>query len=121
MSTSDNIEIAQKWNLIILNERKLDELDEVMHEHYRWHGGTGGPWSVQINGREALKNALASNFARGDHDTKVVIEDIFGSDDKVAVRMTMMRGEKPAQTAIAIYRFSEGKIIDDWACMTPMT
>ncbi|HXN85686.1 MAG TPA: ester cyclase, partial [Candidatus Binataceae bacterium] len=62
--------------------------------------------------------------------------DIFAAEDKVVMRMTMhgtyvgeckngfpKPGERFAMGAVAIYRFVDGKIVDDWgiqvSCPTP--
>jgi predicted ester cyclase len=60
-------------------------------------------------------------------DAESKIDDIFAADDKVVMRMTMRgiyigepvpgfpkKGERFAMGAVAIYRFVDGKIVDDW-------
>lgn len=66
-------------------------------------------------------------------DVKVVIDDIFGAGDKVAVRVTISgthRGEflgnAPSGKPISyksheIYRFTDGRIAEEWICSDMLT
>lgn len=119
MSAKENVEVAKRWNLEVMNQRKTDCLEEVLHPQYQWHCQTDSPWSTEPGGIMAVKEY----FVSGDWDPnfRITIDDIFGAEDKVALRMTFWSGEKPTSVAIAIYRFADGKIIDDWACTTPLT
>jgi len=120
MSVQENIEVARKWNLEVINQGKVDALAEVIHPQYQWRGGTDGPWSTAFSGIEGVKKNLLGESGSEASNFRITIEDIFGEGDKVALRMTFWNGEKPTGMAIAIYRFSEGKIVDDWACFTEL-
>jgi hypothetical protein len=48
----------------------------------------------------------------------VTIDDIFGEGDKVALRVTGYIDGKAAGYANIVYRFEDGKIIDDWNTWT---
>ena len=60
-------------------------------------------------------------------DAQTTLDDIFAADDKVVIRMTIRgtyigeplpgfpkKGERFAMGGVAIYRFVDGKIVDDW-------
>jgi predicted ester cyclase len=60
-------------------------------------------------------------------DAQSKVDDIFAADDKVVIRMTIRGryigepkigfpnpGEQFAMGGVAIYRFVDGKIVDDW-------
>jgi ketosteroid isomerase-like protein len=114
MSIEENKAIARKANEIFWNEKKVELLDELFHKDYSIHGGTGVPWTA-IGDRESFKE----NIQKADPSRyQVEVHDIFGEGDKVAVRMTAYRGGKPYANHITIYRFQDGKIIDDWFCFT---
>jgi len=47
---------------------------------------------------------------------QVVIEDLIGEGDLVAVRGVYTNKGKPVANFIGFYRFSGGKIVDNWYC-----
>ncbi len=118
MSVQQNVEVARRFNLDVINNRNLRAVGEVLHKEYRWRGGTDEPWAAAGDIDEVRKEL--ESYPQFHPDFRVVIEDVFGEGDKVALRMTHWEGGKPTANVIAIYRFSEGKIIDDWASITPL-
>ena len=118
MSVQQNVEVARRFNLDVINNRNLDALEQVLHRQYKWRGGTTGPWSTAGDINEVRRQL--ESYPQIHSDFRVVIEDVFGDEDKVALRMTHWEGGKPTANVMAIYRFSEGKIIDDWASITPI-
>lgn len=118
VSVEENIAVARRWNEVGINEHRLDLIDELFHPNYSLRGGTAaGAWSITMQGLETIKSLWES--ALQDYPTaKVVIDDIFGVDDKVVMRWTMLNEGKLARIGITIYRMLDGLILDDWACLT---
>jgi hypothetical protein len=75
--------------------------------------------SITKKGLDAVRKAC-TEASKEAPIWKVVVEDVFGQKDKVAVRMTHWNGGKPVRNVIAIYRFHNGKIIDDWAAISEL-
>ena len=119
MSLRKNVAVARKWNEEVINKQDADAITEVLHPQYHWRVGTNGPWSVSLEGVESVRRMWTDLFPKHP-GLRVVVEDIFGQGDRVAVRMTHWEGDKPVRNGIAIYRFANGKIIDDWACTTDL-
>ncbi len=118
MSVEQNVDVARRFNLDVINNRNLNALHEVLHKEYKWRGGRSGPWSLAGDIEETKRQLMS--YPQIHPDFRIVIEDVFGEGDRVALRMTHWEGGKPTANVIAIYRFCEGKIIDDWACITPL-
>ena len=104
MSTeAKNKEVIRRWNDII-NDRKWGLVNEVLSEDYAHHM-TG----MKL---EAIRKALPEMFS--DSTLKVKIEDMIAEGDKVAIRSTFIEEGKEPRSALAYYRLSNGKIVDDW-------
>lgn len=114
MSTEANKDVVRRWN-------SPDELwaMELLAEDYANRSGTKAPWATIIQGLGEAK-ARFEQALREDPTFQVVIEDIIAEGDKVAVRMTWYEEGKPSGNAMAFYRLSDGKIVDDWCCCTPL-
>ena len=80
-------------------------------------------WPRGPEGAKRLYTSGGELFA----DAEVQLDDIFAGEDKVVIRMTTRgtyigepvpgfpkKGERFAMGTIAIYRFVDGKIVDDW-------
>jgi predicted SnoaL-like aldol condensation-catalyzing enzyme len=118
MSTEENIAIARRWNEEGFNGHRLDLIDELFHPNYTQRAGTDGAWSIILQGREAAKAALGQ-IIRAYPKGKLVIEDIFGAGDKVAMRVSLYDNEgKLGALILTIYRIVDGQILDDWYCNT---
>jgi len=86
----------------------------------------------QMRGREVWKHGMEA-MRRGFPDMQAHIEDIFGSGDRVAARLTFRGTHKgefqgiPATgraveyTSIEIYRISGGLIAEEWICTDMLT
>ena len=115
MSVKENVELVRRMEEEIVGGHNIEALDEVLHEDYQLRSGSDSSWSTEIRGIEEMKKVFRDILK--DHPTwKVTVDDAFGEGDKVAVRMTFLEEGKPQTNAIAIYRLSDGKIIDDWYC-----
>ena len=112
----------------IINQKNLDLVDEFYPIDYVFHL----PGAPEIHGAEGFKQYFATAFAAFP-DFHVTIEDIFAERDKVVSRVTMrgthkgeFMGIPPTEkqvnvTGIAIHRFADGKIVEDWENMDFMS
>lgn len=113
MSLEQNKAVVRRWNEI-LNEQDLEAFDEVLHPDYTNRSSRKGPWTgTDIHGLEVTKTYFADAFQRTP-TWKIAIDDLIAEGDKVAARMTWFEEGKPTMVAIACYRLTDGKIIDDW-------
>lgn len=81
MSEQDNKAVARRYYGEVLNQRKVDLLDEVAAEDYVEHD----PFPGQGNGRADLK-ARVQLLQDAFDPLEFTIEDIIAEDDKVVVR-----------------------------------
>ena len=106
-----------------LGKGNLDIIDEVCSPDFAFHSPNFPNWPRGLEGARTL--AVAGRSMVADAESK--IDDIFAADDKVVMRMTMRgtyigeptpgfpnKGERFAMGTVAIYRFVDGKIVDDW-------
>ena len=115
MLVAENKAVARRWVEEILSVKGFDGLAEVLDKSFTTHSGTESPWSPDIQGLEQAKECFRE--ALRDRPTfRAAIDDTIGEGDKVAVRMTWFEKGKPTHNVIAFYRFSNGKIVDDWFC-----
>ena len=118
MSVEENKAVAKRWNEEILNERTFEALGEVLAENYVHHNPSDSSWSPDAQGLESTKEALEQWWAEHPEPGRISVDDIIGEGDKVAARLTSYREGKPVGHTIVFYRFSDGKIVDDWYCGT---
>jgi len=98
-------------------------IEEVCSPDFNFHSPNFPGWPRGLEGARQLVVAGRSMFS----DTETKIEDVFAADDKVVLRWSMRGtyigepkhgfpkpGERFAMGAVAIYRFVNGKIVDDW-------
>lgn len=110
------IEELLKGNYAIVNE--------VCAPDFAFHSPNFPGWPRGLEGARQLAVSGQSLFSS---DTQATIDDIFAVDDKVVMRMTTRGtyigepkhafpkpGERFAMGLVAIYRFVNGKIVDDW-------
>jgi len=81
MSEQDNKAVARRYYEEVLNQRKVDLLDEVAAEDYVEHD----PFPGQGNGRADLK-ARVQLLQDAFDPLEFTIKDIIAEDDKVVVR-----------------------------------
>jgi predicted ester cyclase len=128
MSTASDKDTVRRYFEEVLDQRNLDLLDEIVAPDCLIHRP-----EVQepIRGRLAFRQALES-ILHVYSEFHTTIHDIFAEDERVAIRLThdaVNRGEwtsrlgrhdvsgKPVRwSAITIFRFREGKIIEEWVC-----
>jgi len=116
-----NKAIARRVIDEIWNQGKLEVVDEVIATDYIRHDPTN---SIRgADGYKQLVAVLRSAFP----DIRLTIEDITAEGDKVAFRLTSTgthkgefmgippTGKHATVTDISIYRFADGKLVEDWA------
>lgn len=113
-----NIAAVHTLNTLV-NEDRLDEMDELFGDGYRDHNPG---WNVETVAD--LKRLIAD--ARARFQLHNVIEDTIASHDKVVVRLTSQgrhvseafgippTGKTTSMQTIEIYRFEDGKIAERW-------
>ena len=116
--TEANKAIARRAFEEVLNQKKLDLIDEIYTTDYVQHPS-------EMRGSDVLKQYYAALFTAFP-DGQWTVEDIFAEGDKVATRLTItgtqqgeFRGMPPTGkqvtlTMIAIYRFADGKLVEGW-------
>jgi steroid delta-isomerase-like uncharacterized protein len=118
-----NKEIVRRVWEEVVNEGKLDIVDELFHLSYIEHipGGI-----AKTKGPERIKRAV-SWMKKVFPDLHYTIEDIIAEGDRVVSRVTgrgTHKGEfmgvpaterKVEMTAVVISRIKDGKIIEDWS------
>ena len=115
MSVEENKAVARRWNEEVMNGRQLEAFDQVLHKDYVNRSGTESSWATSLQGIEHAKRYFEEAYQRMP-DWQVVIEDIIGEGDCVAVRGVFTNKGKPTANFISFYRLSDGKIVDDWYC-----
>jgi hypothetical protein len=106
-----------------LGKGNLAIIDEVCAPDFAFHSPNFPNWPGGLEGARTLSVAGRDLFA----DAQTKLDDIFAADDKVVIRMTIRgtyigeplpgfpkKGERFAMGGVAIYRFVDGKIVDDW-------
>ena len=118
MSVEENKAVARRWNEEIA-WREFDAYDEVLDKNYTHYFGSDGSWPSDAHGLEQIKKVIGE-ILREYPNTRASVEDIIGEGDKVAIRFAYFVEGKPTGNGIAFYRFSDGKIVDDWVCFTQL-
>ena len=119
----ENIRVMKRWFQEVWNEGKLQTIHDLFHPD----GvaiGQAGP-QAEIRGPAAFERFVQS--IRGAFpDIRLVVEDAFGQDDKVAVRWSATmthRGDdlgtpatgKPVRiTGTTIVRMRNGQVVEGW-------
>ncbi|HEY0492444.1 MAG TPA: ester cyclase [Candidatus Dormibacteraeota bacterium] len=83
MASNDNKAIVSRYYNEVLNQRRLDVLDEIAAEDYVEHD----PFPGQGNGRADLK-ARAAGLHNAFNPLRFTVEDVIAEGDRVAVRWT---------------------------------
>jgi hypothetical protein len=94
---------------------------ECAHEDYVVYGGSSGRWPTRWSAKEDAGPEWRSEFeeyAKAHPTFRIIIDDIIGEGDKVAIRATWLEEGKPIANAMAFYRIADGKIMEDWFCTT---
>ena len=123
MLVEDNISLMKRWYREVWRERNDDTVHELLASDASLHGQTGP--EEEIVGPEGFV-AFAESIRNAFPDTEVSVEDIFATDDKVAVRWVAtgthtgsFRGMNPTGARIQIsgmtlVRIVNGKIVEGW-------
>ncbi len=123
MSEQDNIALVRRWFDEVWAQRRLETIDELLCADARSFDMTAP--DSEIVGPAAFR-AAAEQLLAAFGEIKPVIEDIFASGDKVAVRITLgLRhtgplGPLPASNRellvplMCILHLRDGKLIAGW-------
>ena len=100
-------------------------VDQVCADNFVFHSPTHPGWPCGLDGAKQLARAVVEHPEYIDGRSKM--DDILAVDDKVILRYSVFgtyvgeekpgspkKGERFASAVIAIYRFVDGKIVDDW-------
>jgi predicted ester cyclase len=122
MSAEENKKIFLRF-IAELGKGNLDVVDEVCSPDFAFHSPNFPGWPRGLEGARTLITAGRTMFS----DARTKIDDVFAADDKVVLRMSIHGtyvgepkhgfpnpGERFAMGAVAIYRFVDRKIVDDW-------
>ena len=116
MSVKENKAIAKRW-IETVNSRGFEAFDKVLAKNFVHYNPSDSPWSPDFQGVEQVRKHFEEWTA--EHPTFLVsVDDIIGEGDTVAARLTHSLEGKPVRHAIVFYKFSDGKIVDNWACST---
>jgi len=122
MATADNKMVIHRFYEEVMCQGRIEILDEVMDENFVDHGEAffGSP-----RGRETLKQGIAMTHGILAGLT-VTLEEIIAEGDMVGVRGVMRcthggtfvgvapTGNELTWTGNAMFRLSEGKIVERW-------
>jgi predicted ester cyclase len=118
MSEEQNKAIVRRFFEEVWNQQKDSVIDEIFAP------------TIVVNGRPIARDALKQALASRRHafsDIQVTVDDQVAEGEKVSTRRTwrathtgQYRGVAPtgnpvAWTQISVVRFSEGRIVEDWA------
>lgn len=125
MSLEENKAIIRKM-IEAVNKQNLALLDELIASDCVYHMNV-----QQIQGLKALKQVIEEEF-KSFPDLHVTIEDIMAEGNKACVRLKETvthtgefrglapTGKKLTDTAVAIFRIVEGKIVEGWGVYDQM-
>jgi predicted ester cyclase len=122
MTTVDNKTVVRRFYEEVMNQGRVEILDELMDENFVDHGETlfGSP-----KGREILRQGIAMTHEILTNFT-VTIEEMIAEGDMVGLRGVMrcthvgaFLGVAPTGNELtwrgnAMFRLSEGKIVERW-------
>jgi steroid delta-isomerase-like uncharacterized protein len=123
MPVEENVQLMRRWFQEVWNEGKIDTIHELL-----------APDAVaigQLDDRKELRGAsefvaFVKNLRAAFPDMKIVVEDVFGMQDRVALRWSSTMTHSGNQlgipatakviqiTGITIARIRDGKIVEGW-------
>lgn len=121
MAANDNKAVVRRFYQEVLNERKVDALDQIAAEDYVEHD----PFPGQGNGRADLKARVAS-LHKAFNPLRFNVEDVIAEGDKVVVRWTNSgtdrggfmgippTGREFGIAGIDIYVVRDGRLAEHW-------
>lgn len=99
----------------VLNGHQTDKIDMYLADDYKEHD------PMIATGKEAFKTYIAS-FIKANPDYKVNVKGMIGQNDLVAVmNYPMANPDDPGQAAVDIFRVTDGKIVEHWNTVQPVT
>jgi predicted SnoaL-like aldol condensation-catalyzing enzyme len=113
---ADRKEIAVDYFVRLANQRDFAAVDELLTPDYVDHdappGTPPGP-----DAPKAFVGALLDHHP----DLRVEVEDVFGEDDRVALRLSWnARASGFQQRAIVMLRFEGDRIAERWSAYMPV-
>jgi steroid delta-isomerase-like uncharacterized protein len=123
MTTLENISLIKRWFREVWLEGKNETIYELLAPDAVLSGQTGA--QEEIHGPKEFA-AFADRIRNAFPDTDIVVEDVFGTDDKVAVRWSAKMihkgdglgvpatGKEVRITGMSIARIVNGKIVEGW-------
>ena len=123
MLENANTAIVRRWFEELWNQRRLETIDELLGEDVRCYDMTA-PDSI-IDSKAAFRAAAEQMYAAFG-EIQMTVEDIFGVDDRVAVRLTgrlkhtgplgpvSATGADITVPIMCILHLREGKLIAGW-------
>ena len=123
MLENENTAVVRRWFEEVWNQRRLATIDELLAPNAVAHD-LGGPGS-SVRGPEAFRRAaevLHSAFG----ELHLVVQDIFGVGDRVAVRLTARMkntgllgdlqptGKVVTVAVMCMIHLRDGKIVEGW-------
>jgi len=123
MTENENTAIIRTWFEEVWNQRRLDTIDRLFAPGAIGHdlGGAG----ASVVGPVAFR-AAAEQMLRAFGNMKLTVEDIFGIDDRVAVRLTARlqhtgplgdlppTGREVTVPVMCMIRLRDGTIVEAW-------
>ncbi len=121
MSTEENKALVRRWFEDGFNAHNLAIMNELFAPDFVEHTSYGPP----TQSRDAARQGLAGSFTAMP-DMRVTVEDMIAEGDKVVTRFIMQGTQRGAfmgipatdkavtTTNIAIMRFENGKIAENW-------
>jgi len=121
MSTEENKALVRRIFDEIMNERKLDVIDELFADDYVFHG----PGGHEFHGKDSFKQFISRPHTAYP-DFHLEAEDMLAEGDKVVCRFTSHgthkgplgnippTGKQIDVTGMVIYRIDNGKVTEHW-------
>jgi steroid delta-isomerase-like uncharacterized protein len=123
MTESQNIALVRRWFEEVWNQRRLETIDELLApEAVAYDLGGSGATTRGAASFRAAAQMLHTAFG----EMHFVIEDIFGSEDRVVARLTAtMRhtgplgdlpptGKEVIVPVMCIVRIEAGRLVESW-------
>ena len=120
-SLSENKQVVLRWTDEVLNQGKVDVVDELFAQDFSWTM----PFNHEpLRGPEAIKETV-SGFRTAFSNFAVDVEDVIAEGDQVALKYTASgtndgelmgapaTGESAAWRVMHIFRLRDGKIVED--------
>lgn len=123
MSVEDNIQLMRRWFQEVWNEGRVQTVYELFSPDGIARGQEGA--EGELHGPqefEGFVRKIRGSFS----DMQLTVEDVFGADDKVALRWSAVMkhtgdalgfpasGRTVRSRGITLVRFADGKIVEGW-------